>query len=159
MTSNLGAEKLQKEVSLGFSVQAKDDLKGLEALHQANKQKVQDELKKLLKPELINRIDKVIVFRALTRMNIRKIIDLQLEELNQRLIKKGISINLTDSAKSYFVENGYDTKNGARPLRRLIQDTIEDYVTSGILDNSINRGTIVLVSANKNKLSYKNQVE
>ena len=139
--------------------QAKDDLKGLESLHQANKQKVQDELKKLLKPELINRIDKVIMFRALTRMNIRKIIDLQLEELNQRLIKKGISIDLTDSAKNYFVENGYDTKNGARPLRRLIQDTIEDYVTSGILDNSINRGNIVLVGANKNKLSYKNQVE
>ncbi|HUY52980.1 MAG TPA: ATP-dependent Clp protease ATP-binding subunit [Candidatus Dormibacteraeota bacterium] len=159
MTSNLGADKLQKEVSLGFSAQAKDDLKDLETLHQANKQKVQDELKKLLKPELINRIDKVIVFRALTKVNIKKIIDLQLEELNQRLVKRGISVNLTDSAKNYLVENGYDTKNGARPLRRLIQDTIEDYVTTGILDNKINRGSIVLVSTNKNKLTYKNQVE
>jgi ATP-dependent Clp protease ATP-binding subunit ClpC len=159
MTSNLGAEKLQKEVSLGFHAQAKDDLKNLESLHQLNKQKVQDELKKLLKPELINRIDKVIVFRALTKNNIKKIIDLQLEELNQRLIKKGITVNLSESAKNYLVENGYDVKNGARPLRRLIQDTIEDYITNGILDNSISRGHIVQVGANKGKLTYKNQVE
>ena len=159
MTSNLGADKLQKEVSLGFHAQAKDDLKDLESLHQINKTKVQDELKKLLRPELINRIDKIIVFRALTKTNIKKIIDLQLEELNQRLIKKGIKVNLSDTAKNYLVENGYDTKNGARPLRRLIQDTIEDYVTNGILDNSIIRGSIVLVSTNKYKLTYKNQVE
>jgi len=159
MTSNLGADKLQKEVSLGFSAQAKDDLKDLESLHQINKQKVQDELKKLLKPELINRIDKIIVFRALTKSNIKVIIDLQIEELNQRLIKKGLTVNLTDSAKNYLVENGYDTKNSARPLRRLIQDTIEDYVTNAILDNSLNKGSIVVVSSIKNKLSYKNQVE
>lgn len=159
MTSNLGAEKLQKEVSLGFRAEAKDDLKNLDYLHEINKQKVEDELKKLLKPELINRIDKIIVFRALTKSNIKKIIDLQLEELNQRLIKKGISVDLTESAKNYLVEHGYDTKNGARPLRRLIQDTIEDYVTTGILDNSINRGSIVQVSASKDKLTYKNQVE
>jgi ATP-dependent Clp protease ATP-binding subunit ClpC len=159
MTSNLGAEKLQKEVSLGFSAQAKNDLKDLDALHETNKQKVQDEVKKLLKPELINRIDKIIVFRALTKENIKKIIDLQIGELNQRLIKKGISVNLTETAKKYLIDNGYDSKNGARPLRRLIQDTIEDYITSGILDNSITRGNIVVVSANKDKLSYKNQVE
>ncbi|HEY5268373.1 MAG TPA: ATP-dependent Clp protease ATP-binding subunit, partial [Candidatus Saccharimonadales bacterium] len=159
MTSNVGADKLQKEVSLGFHSQAKDALKDLETLHQTNKQKVEDELKKLLKPELINRIDKVLVFRALTRMNIKKIIDLQIEELNQRLIRKGINVNLSDSAKNYLVENGYDTKNGARPLRRLIQDTIEDYVSSGILDGTINRGSIVSVSSNKGKLSYNNQVE
>jgi ATP-dependent Clp protease ATP-binding subunit ClpC len=159
MTSNLGAEKLQKEVSLGFSAQAKNDLKDLDALHEANKQKVQDEVKKLLKPELLNRIDKIIVFRALTKINIKKIIDLQINELNERLIKKGISINLTEAAKSYLIDHGYDSKNGARPMRRLIQDTIEDYITSGILDNSINRGNIVVVSASKDKLSYKNQVE
>ena len=159
MTSNLGAEKLQKEVTLGFSAQAKNDLKDLDSLHEANKQKVQDEVKKLLKPELLNRIDKIIVFRALTKDNIKKIIDLQIDELNQRLIKKSISVNLTENAKKYLVENGYDSKNGARPLRRLIQDTIEDYITSGILDNSISRGTIVVVSVNKDKLSYKNQVE
>jgi len=84
---------------------------------------------------------------------------LQLDELNQRLIKKGISVDLTETAKNYLVEHGYDTKNGARPLRRLIQDTIEDYVTTGILDNSIIRGSIVQVSSAKINLLTKNQVE
>jgi ATP-dependent Clp protease ATP-binding subunit ClpC len=159
MTSNLGAEKLQKEVSLGFVANAKNDLKDLDNLHNINKQKVQDELKKLLKPELINRIDKTIVFRALTKQNIRKIIDLQTDEINSRLIKNGISIRLTDAAKDFMVNNGYDPKNGVRPMRRLIQDTIEDYISSNILSNQISRGTIVLVSADKGKLTYKNKVE
>ncbi|HUC95593.1 MAG TPA: ATP-dependent Clp protease ATP-binding subunit [Candidatus Saccharimonadia bacterium] len=159
MTSNIGAEKLQREASLGFRANDKSGLKDLEALHNINKEKVQDELKHILRPELLNRIDKVIVFRALTKKDISKIIDLQTEELNARLLKKGIIIRLDESAKKYLVQNGYDAKNGVRPMRRLIQETIEDYISNNILNGSLTKGSIVLISGSKDKLTYKNQVE
>src|SRR5690606_23712571 len=95
----------------------------LDKLHALNKDKVHDELKRMMRPELLNRIDKVIVFRALTQHDIFKIIDLQINDLRDRLAKKGLGIQLTTKAKQYLLENGYDAKNGVRPLRRLIQDT------------------------------------
>jgi ATP-dependent Clp protease ATP-binding subunit ClpC len=159
MTSNLGADKLQKEVSLGFQATKKSELDDLDSLHKQNKIKIQDELKKLLKPELINRIDKTVVFRALSKRDVKKIIDLQIEELNLRLLKKGMSVTLLEPAKKYLIENGYDPKNGVRPMRRLIQDTIEDYISLNILNNNITKGIIIVVSAKKGKLTYKNQVE
>ena len=159
MTSNIGADKLQKEVSLGFQATAPSELKDLDALHNTNKDKVQEELKKLMRPELLNRIDKVIVFRALTKQDILKILDLQIEELKQRLIKHGISVKLTDTAKKYLLNNGYDAKNGVRPMRRLIQDTLEDHIASSILDDKLPKGSIILVSAKDNKLTFKNVTE
>jgi ATP-dependent Clp protease ATP-binding subunit ClpC len=159
MTSNLGAEKLQKEVSLGFQATAPDQLKDLDKLHSQNKDKVQDELKKMMRPELLNRIDKTIVFRALTKADILKILDLQIDELKQRLVKHGISVKLTESAKNYLLEKGYDAHNGVRPLRRLIQDTIEDEIASNILDETLPKGSIVQVSTKKDELIYKTLTE
>jgi ATP-dependent Clp protease ATP-binding subunit ClpC len=159
MTSNVGADKLQKEVSLGFQATAPDELKDLDKLHATNKDKVQDELKKMMRPELLNRIDKIVVFRALTKADILKILDLQIDELKQRLIKHGISVKLTESAKKYLLEKGYDARNGVRPLRRLIQDTIEDEVASSILDDKLPKGSIVQVSSRKDKLTYKTLTE
>jgi ATP-dependent Clp protease ATP-binding subunit ClpC len=159
MTSNIGAEKLQKEVSLGFRATAPDELKDLDKLHTENKDKVEEELKKMMRPELINRIDKIVVFRALTKADILKILDLQIDELKQRLIKHGISVKLTDSAKKHLLEKGYDPKNGVRPLRRLIQDTLEDEVASKILDDKLPKGSIVQVSSLKGILNYKTLTE
>ena len=96
MTSNIGADKLQKEANLGFNAKDPKDLNSLEQIHEENKEKVSSELKKSLRPELLNRIDKVIVFRALTKADIYKIIDLQIEELKNRLVKKGISLELSN---------------------------------------------------------------
>ena len=147
MTSNIGAEKLQKEASFGFHAQAKSDLKDLDALHERNKEKVADELKKMMRPELLNRIDKTIVFRALTKPDVLKILDLQLDELRQRLQKKGLGLQVTPAAKQYLLDNGYDAHNGVRPMRRLIQDTIEDHIALKMLDEQYQKGHIVQVAA------------
>ncbi len=159
MTSNIGADKLQKEAHLGFNATDPKDLHSLEQVHEENKDKVTSELKKLLRPELLNRIDKVIVFRALTRADIYKIIDLQIEELKVRLVKKGISVELSSSAHKYLLDNGYDSKNGVRPLRRLIQDTIEDHMASDLLRDSYDRGDIISIGAKNGQLTFKQLAE
>jgi ATP-dependent Clp protease ATP-binding subunit ClpC len=159
MTSNVGAEKLQKEASLGFHVQGADDLKDLDALHTANKDKVHDELKKMMRPELLNRIDKIIVFRALTKKNVLKILDLQIDELRQRLVKHGVGLQLTPGARSHLLEKGYDSHNGVRPMRRLIADTIEDNIAHELLDDKYHRGDIVRVGVKHDELTYEAQTE
>ncbi len=154
MTSNIGAEKLQKEANFGFHATKADELKDLEELHDSNKARVQDELKKMLRPELLNRIDKTIVFRALTKKDIYKIIDLQINELKDRLRRKGLSVQLNTGAKQYLLEHGYDAKNGVRPLRRLIQDTIEDHLALDMLDEKYTKGDIIQVARKDSKLTY-----
>jgi ATP-dependent Clp protease ATP-binding subunit ClpC len=154
MTSNIGADKLQKEASLGFQAKAKSDVLDLDVLHEQNTEKVTADLKKMLRPELINRIDKIIVFRALSKLDIYKIIDLQIEDLRKRLVKHSIGIELDTKAKKYLLNNGYDPKNGVRPLRRLIQNTIEDHLAQEVLKNKYEKGSIISVSTNKGELVY-----
>ncbi|HKU18500.1 MAG TPA: ATP-dependent Clp protease ATP-binding subunit [Candidatus Saccharimonadales bacterium] len=154
MTSNVGADKLQKEASLGFHASRMDDLKDLDMLHELNRDKVLDDLKKTMRPEFLNRIDKVIVFRALTKKYIYRIIDLQIDELSKRLQKQGLGIQLLTSAKQYLLEKGYDAKNGVRPLRRLIQDEIEDHIATELLAEHYQTGDIISVGTKNNKLTY-----
>ncbi len=123
-------------------------------MHETNKARVQDELKKLLRPELLNRIDKVIVFRALTHQDIYRIIDLQIDSLKVRLQRKGLSVQLSTGAKQYLLEHGYDAKNGVRPLRRLIQDTIEDHLALDLLDEKYEKGDIIQVASKNGSLAY-----
>ena len=159
MTSNIGAEKLQKEASFGFSATRSSELKDLDALHSANSDKVHDELKKLMRPELLNRIDKVIVFRSLTKKDIFRIIDLQVDEVRRRIQKHGIGMQLTPAAKQYLLENGYDAKNGVRPLRRLIQDTIEDHIAFELLEDKFDKGSILQVAARNGELAFTSATE
>ena len=154
MTSNVGAEKLQKEAKLGFEATAKADLDNLDALHEANKSKVHEELKKLMKPELINRIDKVVVFRALTKKDAQLILDVQLDELRSRLVKHGLILEVNQKAKEWLSLKGYDSKYGVRPMRRLIQDEIEDHIASGLIDSTYNKGDVINVKVVANKLAF-----
>lgn len=154
MTSNVGADKLQKEADFGFQATGNGDLKDLDALHERNKDKVHDELKKSMRPELLNRIDKVLVFRALAKKDIYHIIDLQVSELRGRLQRHGLGLQLTTGAKQLLLEKGYDAKNGVRPLRRLIQDTIEDHIAHEMLDSKFEKGQIVQVGVKNNELIY-----
>lgn len=154
MTSNIGAQKLQKESSFGFQAVDHDDLKDLDALHERNKGQVLDELKKMMRPELLNRIDKVIVFRALTKKDLFRIIDLQIADLRTRLQKQGVGLEVSSPAKQYLLEHGYDSKNGVRPLRRLIQDTIEDHVALELLNEKLTKGHILQVAAKQGELAY-----
>jgi ATP-dependent Clp protease ATP-binding subunit ClpC len=151
MTSNIGAEKLQKEASFGFSAIKSTDLDNLDELHESNKDKVLEDLKKTMRPELLNRIDKVIVFRALTKKDALKILDLQLEDLRARLLKKGIGLQVSPKAKGFLMERGYDAHNGARPMRRLLQETLEDAIAGGMLDEMYHTGDVVTVNTKRSK--------
>lgn len=154
MTSNIGAERLQKESALGFRADEPSELEDLDSLHAINKDKVLDALKKMMRPELLNRIDKTIVFRALTKKDILRILDLQVDELRTRLVKHGVGVELTASAKDYLLAHGYDAKNGVRPLRRLIQDTLEDHIATALLEDTYQKGDIVRVSTKKDELTF-----
>lgn len=154
MTSNIGADKLQKEANFGFRVNNSNEQKNLDELHDANKSKVLDELKKMMRPELLNRIDKTIVFHALTKKEVLRILDLQLDDLRQRLIKHGLGLEVTAKAKQYLLEHGYDALNGARPMRRLLQETLEDHIALQLLDGQYDKGDVVKVSAQKDELEY-----
>ncbi|HSH18604.1 MAG TPA: ATP-dependent Clp protease ATP-binding subunit [Candidatus Saccharimonadales bacterium] len=154
MTSNIGAQKLQKESSFGFQAVDHDDFKDLDMLHERNKGQVLEELRKMMRPELLNRIDKIIVFRALTKKDIFRIIDLQIADLRTRLQKQGVGLEVNNAAKQYLLENGYDAKNGVRPLRRLIQDTIEDHVALELLSDKLAKGNILQVAAKQGELAY-----
>lgn len=154
MTSNVGADKLQKEAHLGFAADDREDFDNLDELHKKNQEDVKSELKKLMRPELLNRIDKVIVFRALTKADTIKIVDLQLQELKNRIVRKGITIEASKAAKDYLVEKGYDAKNGARPLRRLIQEEIENYLADKLISEDLPKGSVVKVGIKKGELDF-----
>ena len=153
MTSNIGAHLLQKEASLGFRVGASDN-KDLDQLHNENKSQVLDELKKYMRPELINRIDKIVVFRALTKDNVRKIIDVQIADLQDRMQRKKLGLIVANNAKEWLLDNGYEPKNGVRPMRRLIQDSLEDAISEGILSGEYSEGSVIKVTLVKHKLNF-----
>jgi ATP-dependent Clp protease ATP-binding subunit ClpC len=155
MTSNVGAEKLQKEANLGFTVRTASDKNDLDALHERNKESVLESLKKLMRPEMINRIDKTIVFRALTKDEIQHILDLQLDELGKRLLRHGLALKLNGPAKKFLVDEGYDAQNGVRPLRRVLQDQLEDPISTGLLDDTYQKGSIISVGLRGGKLWFE----
>jgi len=159
MTSNLGAEKLQKEASLGFRVSLPSEQKDLNNLHQRNTDKVLEELKESMRPELLNRIDKTIVFRALTKKEVLKILDLQIGDLRGRLLKRGIGLHLNNNAKTHLLNEGYDAQNGVRPMRRLLQETIEDQIAFGLLEETYTTGDIINVSVKDKTLLYERKNE
>src|SRR5262245_25525467 len=140
MTSNIGAGQISKNVSLGFSV---GDESGLS--YDDMKTKVMSELKKVFRPELLNRIDEVIVFHKLTKEEIKTIIELLMRRLREQMGTHEVTIELTDEAKDLLVEKGYDPAMGARPLRRAIQRYIEDPLADFVLGRSLEPGSTILV--------------
>lgn len=134
MTGNIGAEQLQRESNLGFQAHTKTELEQLDSMHHDNKKRVMSELRNVMLPELINRIDKVVIFKALTTKEAKKVLQLQLSELNDRLVRDHlISIQLTPKAIKYILKEGYDASSGVRTLRRAIQDELEDKIADGLL--------------------------
>jgi len=152
LTSNLGAERMIKESSLGFRVASKDDEKKLDEIHAENTEVAESTLGKIMRPELINRFDSIITFRALTRKQISKIFDNLVDELQQRLIPKGIHLVINPTAKKLLISKGYNEKSGARPLRRVIQDDIEHQVADGILSGAYEKGSVLTAQAIKGKV-------
>jgi ATP-dependent Clp protease ATP-binding subunit ClpC len=140
MTSNIGAAQISKNQSLGFTV---GDESGLS--YDDMKTKVMSELKKIFRPELLNRIDEVIVFHKLTKDEIKIIIELLMRRLREQMGTHEVTIELTDEAKDLLVEKGYDPAMGARPLRRAIQRYIEDPLADFVLGRSLEPGSTILV--------------
>jgi len=131
MTSNVGAELIQKGTTIGFAVH--DEAKSRQESYERMKEKLLGELKKTFRPEFLNRVDGVVVFHSLTKEQIREIVDLMLVTVNQQLSEKWIKLEVTDAAKDFLGEKGYDEVFGARPLRRVIQDMVEDKLSEAVL--------------------------
>jgi ATP-dependent Clp protease ATP-binding subunit ClpC len=151
MTSNIGAETIRKGAGIGFATKA-DETKQREANYDNMKEKLLNELKKRFKPEFLNRIDGVIVFHSLTRENVRAIVDLMLVNVTKQLSEKGIKLEVTDAAKDFLGTKGYDEVFGARPLRRAIQDRVEDKLSEELLRGVYQPGDTVVVDVEENEI-------
>ena len=144
MTSNIGAELIRKESTLGF-VSHSDEGKVQQLAYERMKDKLLGELKKTFRPEFLNRIDGVVVFHSLSKEHICQIVDLMLGKVAQQLQEKGVKLQVTDAAKDLLGEKGYDQTFGARPLRRVIQNLVEDQLSEMLLRGEFSAGDTVLL--------------
>lgn len=149
MTSNVGADLIKKETSIGFLT--KDDAK---LSYDRMKEKVLDEMKKRFRPEFLNRVDEQIVFRPLSKEDLGKIVDIMISDINERLIEKGLSIVIGKKVKEFLVDKGYDPHFGARPLRRVIEDNIEDSLSEELLRGKFGYGSKIKVEVEGEKLVF-----
>ncbi|MCH8086749.1 MAG: ATP-dependent Clp protease ATP-binding subunit [Chloroflexi bacterium] len=151
MTSNIGAELINRDNTLGFSTIGDEEKTSKEA-YERMKEKVLAEVKKFFRPEFLNRIDGIVVFHALTKEDLLQIVDLLLDDVRKNLQEKGISLEVTESAKGLVAEKGYDPAFGARPLRRVIQDLIEDPLSEALLEKRYGPGDTVLIDRDGDEL-------
>ena len=154
MTSNTGVELIKRETGLGFAVQ-KDKAKAAKSSYQQMKEKVMAEVKKAFRPEFLNRIDEIIVFHELTEEQLRSIVDLMVKDLQNRLSDRKLSIDISDKAKSWLAEIGYDPTYGARPLRRAIEHHVENPLSSKLLRGEFKAGDTILVDRGPDGLTFK----
>ena len=148
LTSNVGTDALNQQAVMGFKTGTDNRAKDFVAV----KDDVMERVRKQFRPELLNRFDKIIVFKPLGPDQIMAIVELQLEDLMNRLEKQKITIDVTDAAKKFLAERGFEPELGARPVRRLIQNMIEDPLAEGILNNEFGKGTEVKVGVRADKI-------
>ncbi|HSW81466.1 MAG TPA: ATP-dependent Clp protease ATP-binding subunit, partial [Candidatus Saccharimonas sp.] len=137
----------------------KKDIDELSDLHEQNRDAAMTDLKRMMRPELINRMDNIVVFNALTRQDVKTILDIELGKLAKRLAARRMGIRVNAAAKAILLEKGYDAQNGVRPLRRVIQDTIEDEIAAGLLAERYNKGDVIEVAAKKGALDFRLKAE
>ncbi len=153
MTSNAGAQSIVEPKKLGFLSQ--DDEK---QNYERMKNSVMEEVRRIFRPEFLNRIDETIVFRSLNKTDMKQIVTLMLKDLTDRCKKQmGITLIVRDSVKNYIVEKAYQPKYGARPLRRKIQNEIEDKLAEEILDGKVKKGSKVIVTTKKNEITFETE--
>ncbi|MFL2914517.1 MAG: ATP-dependent Clp protease ATP-binding subunit [Opitutales bacterium] len=138
MTSNVGAHILQRNSSLGFSAGNADDF-------DKTKDKIMDEAKKTFKPEFLNRLTEIVIFRPLVKESMRAIVDLELKKVTDRLKEKKLKLKISDEVKEFLIEKGYDSKLGARPLRRAVEKYLEDSLAEEVLSGSLRKNKIIHV--------------
>jgi ATP-dependent Clp protease ATP-binding subunit ClpB len=145
MTSNIGQELIQQHGVIGFKTQKED------AAYQDIKEKLLEEVKRTFRPEFLNRIDDIIIFNPLARDDIKRIVDIELEPLYKKMAERGIKLEITQDAKDYLAQKGFDINFGARPLKRTIQKYIQDPLSVKILSGPIKEASTVVVDLDENK--------
>ncbi|HEX32255.1 MAG TPA: ATP-dependent Clp protease ATP-binding subunit, partial [Candidatus Acetothermia bacterium] len=151
MTSNVGSEMITDRGTLGFSDEQVDS----DESYKEMKDRVIGEVRKVFRPEFLNRLDDVIVFHQLTREQVLEIANLMLDELKERLIEEhGITLTLDESASELLIEQGYDSKYGARPMRRAIERLMENPISELILNHSFERGSTIVASADGEEMRF-----
>ena len=153
LTSNVGADTIRRGPNLGFSFRRDDDATAAEDYADMRK-KLMEELKRQFRPEFINRVDSIIVFRQLSQEDIRFIVDIILQEVNERLEEHELTITATDAAKDWLGKHGYDAEFGARPLRRLIQTEVEDRLSDAVLSGQFSHESNILIDVNDEDQIY-----
>jgi ATP-dependent Clp protease ATP-binding subunit ClpC len=148
MTSNIGAEMLKKQGSIGFKAQTED------VSYQGMKERLLDEVKKTFKPEFLNRVDDIIVFRSLTKEDLEHIVELEVRDVESRLKDQGIKLDLTKESKDFLIEKGFSKDFGARPLKRTIQRFLEDPLAEEIIRGSYKKGGKVTVTVKADHLDF-----
>ncbi len=154
MTSNVGARQLSRQQALGFDI-PQDERAEFESDYNDMRDKVLAEMKRLFKPEFLNRIDKVIVFKSLTRSDLRSIVDIQMERLAPRLLEQGLTIEVTDAARALIAQEGHDPEFGARPLRRAIMNLLEDPLSEKLLAGEVEPGDTVVIDADADEIQME----
>ena len=149
LTSNVGTRDIHRKESLGFQVQ------NGEISYKEMKEKVMNEVKRIFNPEFLNRIDEIIVFNALTEEDIKKIMEILIGQLNERLAERGIVLEITEEVKDFLVEKGYDPEYGARPLKRSIQRYIEDPLSLKLIEGSIPDGSVIVTLPTGSEIDFK----
>jgi ATP-dependent Clp protease ATP-binding subunit ClpC len=149
MTSNIGAERLAKQESLGFRRGGED------VSHEKMRSMLKEELEKHFRPEFLNRVDDIVFFRPLTREDLKSIIDIELSHVRERIGAKGHTLSLTDTAKEFIIDQGYNPEFGARPLRRAVERLVEDPLSENLLAGRFPEGAEILVDKTETGLVFK----
>ena len=150
MTSNIGAEEIRRQGALGFTLR-RDEKEEEKQNYEEMRKKLLDSLRKVFRPEFINRLDGVIVFHALSKDHLRSIVTIELEKVAERMRDHNISLHASEAALDQLATEGYDPEMGARPLRRVIQDKVEDRLSDAVLSHEFNEGDSILVDLDKEK--------
>ncbi|MBI2846076.1 MAG: ATP-dependent Clp protease ATP-binding subunit [Chloroflexi bacterium] len=151
MTSNVGAELITREMNLGFATR-RDEVRSAEEAYQKMKDKVLGQLKKTFRPEFLNRVDAVVVFRSLTAAEIKAIVELMLNQIRERLRGDDLQLEVSETAKELLAKEGYDPIYGARTLRRVLQQRVEDALSEGMLAGKFKPGDTVLVDVGNGEI-------
>ena len=151
MTSNLGSDLIKRETTVGFAVKA-DNARTDQSAYERMKDKVMEEVRRFFRPEFLNRIDSTVVFHQLAQEEILSIVDLMMNQVRGELEDKQVDLELTEAAKVYLGENGFDPVLGARPLRRLIQNEVEDRLSDEILSGRLGAGDVALIDVEEGEI-------
>ena len=156
MTSNIGSDLIRQDRTLGFSPKTEGD-EQRSADYERMKNNVLDEIKKFFRPEFLNRIDDTVVFHALSKEHMHEIVDLMLKDVASGLLEKGINLEVSDEAKDWMANKGYDPLFGARPLRRVIQEHVENRLSDTILEGSLNPGDTAVIDLADDEIVVSSQ--